>query len=342
MPLEALPGFRPLATHHCVTGSLRHIYVYNGHPLSEEMLLGLGAGVGFVYWQMKGQAPFLGGRANVGRPGEEGLEKTAGKRSGVRVASFQTGSAKKAEQAMLEMLAAGQPVMIQVDMGYLPYFHFPREYHFGGHVVVVAGYDAANRQALIADRDAVLHPVSLADLERARGSKHKPFPPQHTWYTFDFAAKRQPQLQEMRQAIREVTAGMLRPPIANLGVKGIATAAERVLEWPQIMDAEQLRAACFNVFIMIDATGGSGGGLFRYMYSRFLREIAQASGEARLQESADEFQRIGDQWQAVAGLLKSASQVDHATAALPEVSARLRELAGLEGAAWSRLERIAS
>ncbi len=48
MVLEPLPGFRPLATHHCITGSLRHVYVYNDHPLSEEMLLGLGAGVGFV------------------------------------------------------------------------------------------------------------------------------------------------------------------------------------------------------------------------------------------------------------------------------------------------------
>ena len=337
MALEALPGFRALTTHHCVTGSMRHIYVYNNHPTSEEMLLGLGAGVGFIYWHMKGQPPFLGGRANVGRPGEEGLERTAGRRTGVRVERFQTGNAKKAEQALLDMLGAGQPVMIQVDMGYLPYFHFPKEYHFGGHAVVVAGYDAATRQVLIADRDGELHPVSLADLARARGSKFKPFPPQHTWYTFDFSRKRQPQPDEIRQAIHQVTAGMLRPPIANLGVKGIAKAAERVLEWPQIMDEEQLRYTCFNAFIFIDATGGTGGGLFRYMYSRFLREAAALTGEGCLQESADEFQRVGDKWQAVAEMFKSTSQADQPAAALPEVSTRLRELADLEGRGWSRL-----
>ena len=27
--------------------------------------------------------------------------------------------------------------------------------------------------------------------------------------------------------------------------------------------------ACFNGFIFIDATGGSGGGIFRYMYGRY-------------------------------------------------------------------------
>ncbi|MEW6092990.1 MAG: BtrH N-terminal domain-containing protein, partial [Chloroflexota bacterium] len=92
MTLNPLQGFQPLKTHHCVTGSIRNVYEFHGYPISEDLLLGLGAGVGFVYWHMKGTLPFYGGRANVGRPGEEGLEKTAGRRTGVRVESFQTGS----------------------------------------------------------------------------------------------------------------------------------------------------------------------------------------------------------------------------------------------------------
>ncbi|MGD8240155.1 MAG: BtrH N-terminal domain-containing protein, partial [Armatimonadota bacterium] len=112
MPLKPLPGFRSLATHHCVTGSMRHVYEFHDHPPSEDLLLGLGAGVGFIYWHMKGMPPMLGGRANFERPGEEGLEKTAGKRTGVRVESFQTTSARKAEASLLEMLDAGEPVMV--------------------------------------------------------------------------------------------------------------------------------------------------------------------------------------------------------------------------------------
>jgi len=38
---------------------------------------------------------------------------------------------------------------------------------------------------------------------------------------------------------------MLEPPITNLGVKGIRKAAKRILKWPEIMDEEQLRYACF-------------------------------------------------------------------------------------------------
>jgi hypothetical protein len=176
MTLQPLKGFQALETHHCVTGSMRHIYEFHGYPVSEDVLLGLGAGVGFVYWHMKGTAPFFGGRANTGRPSEEGLEKTAGRRTGVRIESYCTGSARKAEKAVLDLLSAGEPVMVQLDMGFLPYFNFPKEYHFGGHAVVLAGYDPETQMVAVADRDGELHPVSLEALARARGSQFKPFP----------------------------------------------------------------------------------------------------------------------------------------------------------------------
>jgi len=340
MTLKPLPGFKSLTTHHCVTGSMRHIYVYNNHDISEDMLLGIGRGVGFVYWHQKGTPPFIGGRANVERPGEEGLVKTAGRRTGVHVESFHTSSARKAEKTLLEMLDAGQPVMVQVDMGFLPYFDLPEGYHFGGHVVVVCGYDPETRQVLIADRDEELHPVSLEDLEKARGSTFKPFPPRHKWYTFDFSGKRQPTAEEVCQAIAEQVRGMLEPPISNFGVKGIRKAAQRLLKWPDVMDEDALRGALFNAFVFIDAMGGTGGGIFRYMFSRFLREAAAITDDTRLLPVADEFQRIGDKWQAAAEMFKGASEADDPAAALPEISPLFLELADLEEAAWSQLREI--
>ena len=69
MTLKPLAGFKSLKTHHCITGSMRHVYAYNDHDISEEMLLGIGGGVGFIYWHMKGAPPIVGGRANFERPG---------------------------------------------------------------------------------------------------------------------------------------------------------------------------------------------------------------------------------------------------------------------------------
>src|SRR5512145_3428507 len=67
MSLKPLEGFKPLMTQHCITGSMRHVYLYNDFPVSEELLLGLGAGVGFIYWHQKGAPPFMGGRAGHGQ-----------------------------------------------------------------------------------------------------------------------------------------------------------------------------------------------------------------------------------------------------------------------------------
>lgn len=56
------------------------MYEYNGYSTSEDLMLGLGSDLGFIYWHMKDTFPFYGGRAKVGRVKEEGLEKTAGRR----------------------------------------------------------------------------------------------------------------------------------------------------------------------------------------------------------------------------------------------------------------------
>jgi hypothetical protein len=342
MTLQALEGFRSFQTHHCVTGSMRHIYAFNDHNVSEEMLLGLGAGVSFSYWHFKGQPPFLGGRGNTGAAGQEGLEKTAGRRTGVGVETFTTSSAKKAEAALLDLLAAGQPVMLTLDMGYLPYFDFGgQEYHFGGHVVVACGYDAGSGQVLVADRDG-LHPVPMATLAQARGSKHKPFPPGNQWYRFDFSKKRLPTAKEVWQAIAEQVQPMLAPPIANIGVKGIRKAAAAVPGWAGLMTADELRWALFNAYIFVSPVGGSGGGCFRTMLSRFLREAAAVTGEARLLDSAAEFERIADRWATLGEWFRQTSDAPQPAACLSEAAPQLDALAKQEEAAWQRLGEMSA
>ncbi|HSJ59507.1 MAG TPA: BtrH N-terminal domain-containing protein [Anaerolineae bacterium] len=334
MTLEALDGFTHLTTHHCVTGSMRHVYAHNGHDVSEEMLLGLGEGVSFSYWHFQGQPPFLGGR---GMP-KPSMEQLAGQRTGVEIGLHTTTSARKAHQAMLDALDSGQPLMIGCDMGFLPYFDFGgEEYHFGGHAVVVCGYDADTGTVLIADRDAELHPVPLADLERARASTFKPFPPKNLWYTFDFTRKRSPSAGEVREAVVAQARLMLEPPIRNIGVAGIHKAAGAVPRWPGKLNADEVRWALFNTYIFVSPEGGSGGGNFRYMFSRFLAEARELTGDSRLEESAEEFRQVGDDWEALGAWCRKASEADDPAAWLDEAGARLAALAAREEAAWRRV-----
>jgi hypothetical protein len=338
--LQPFPGFEPFAAHHCVSGSLRHVYEYHGYSISEDLLLGLGRGLGFVYFHIGDLDPFYGGRANVARPGEEGLEVTAGRRTGVVVEAHTTGSARKAQQELRALLEVGEPVVVYLDMGFLPYLLLPAGYHFGAHVVVVAGYDPAGGRVLVADRDPRLHPVEWDILEKARGSTHKPFPPLHKWLTCDFSQARPPSADEVREAIREVCRGMLEPPIANLGVRGIRKARVETRKWPTVLDPEALRRTCFQCAMFIDQRGGTGGGIFRFMYARFLVEAAAIVGEPRLGDMAPELRSIGDHWEKVAAGLARAAAAPDPAALLEDATGPMEEIAGREEGFWGKLAAV--
>jgi Domain of unknown function (DUF4872)/Butirosin biosynthesis protein H, N-terminal len=335
--LRPVEGFARYPTHHCVTGSMKRVYDYHGFPVSEDLLLGLGAGLGFVYFHIKGADPFYGGRANVARPGEEGLEKTAGRRTGVAVESHATSSARTAHATLRALLEADEPVLVYLDMGFLPYLKLPEGYHFGGHVVVVAGYDPGTGQVLVADRDEELHPVGWDTLEKARGSQHKPFPPRHAWYTFGFAAARPPTSAEVRASIGEVCDQMLAPAIANLGVSGIRKAIRETARWPQVLDADALRRTCRNVAMFIDRRGGTGGGIFRYMYARFLGEAAAITGEPRLADLGPQLTAIGDRWEEVAAAFDQAAQARAPAELLETATKPMHDIADREQDFWERL-----
>ncbi|MCJ7781675.1 MAG: BtrH N-terminal domain-containing protein [Acidimicrobiia bacterium] len=337
MTLQPFAGFETYSTHHCVTGSLKHIYDSHGYPISEDLLLGLGEGIGFVYFHIKGVDPFYGGRGNVARPGTEGLEKTIGRRTGVVVESHTTSSTRKAQQTLRELLDVAEPVLVYLDMGFLPYFDLPDDYHFGGHVVVVAGHDPNEGLVLIADRDEQLHPVEWEVLEEARGSKHKPFPPQHMWYTFDFEPAHPPTSGEVWEAIGGACDAMLRPPIANLGVKGIRKAITETLKWPQVLNQEALRRTCFNVAMFIDHRGGTGGGIFRYMYARFLKEAATITAEPRLADLSAKLTTIGDRWEDVATVFSQAAEATEPADLLDDATTPMNEIADLEQEFWETL-----
>ena len=158
---------------HCQTNSLAKIFHHAGHPLSEEMLLGLGAGQGFFFWHQKGAWPFIGGRSNV-----KNFFTDLGTRCGVIIESRSTSSIKKARESLVEKMGLREPVMLFGDMAYIPWFsHFPDDYHFGGHTFVICGFNWGDT-FLASDIDpgsggtkkGFYAPITIEQLEKARNS----------------------------------------------------------------------------------------------------------------------------------------------------------------------------
>ncbi|NTU62692.1 MAG: BtrH N-terminal domain-containing protein, partial [Chloroflexi bacterium] len=130
--IQPIAGFKALDGCHCVTSSFKKMCAFNGYDISEEMLFGLGAGLGFMYWQRRGALPFFGGR------GHNDFNQALAQRTGIQIVEHETSSRQKAERELLRMLDVGQPVCLYADMAFLTYMDLPEDAHFGGHLIVVA------------------------------------------------------------------------------------------------------------------------------------------------------------------------------------------------------------
>jgi hypothetical protein len=346
--IEPFPNCPALDGYHCQTNSLAKIYHHHGRPLSEEMLLGLGAGLGFMYWRMKGNpaagmpdSVFIGGRGNT-----KDFFADVGRRTGVSISVATTASARKAEEAFLAKLARREPAMLFGDMGFLPWFELPAEYHFGGHTFTVCGYDG-DKTALASDMDpkaaglkkGFYAQITLDRLRLARGSKHKPFPPRHAALDFSFSRYRAPGKKEIGEAVRQTARAMLEPPIKNFGVKGIRHTARELPKWPEYFAERDLRLNLFQIYIYVEI-GGTGGGSFRPMYARFLREAAGIAGDRRLQNAARSFEASGRLFTEIALLFKEADKVRDLPERLERAAANYERIAELEEQAFRELEKI--
>ena len=284
-------GYRHHPGHHCESAAARNVFAHAGIDLSEEMLFGLGEGLGFIYWFMKGKKvampfPFVGYRG--GKVVE--LISRASERLGITWRAVETKSADKAYRNVKQLLASGHPACIHVDMVYLPYMRLPEEAHFGGHSIALYGLDENAGTACVSDVLDEPQTVSLEDLRIARSSTHQPFPPKNRHLEFTFP-KSPPVLKGLVLGAIEANAtAMANPPISNLGLKGMLRFSAEIKKWPRMLSPENLLSGLVNAFVYIEV-GGTGGGAFRPMYARFLKEAHDLTGESRLLEAAQMYER---------------------------------------------------
>ncbi len=293
-------GLKQFSGKHCETSALKRVLDHHGLSLSEKMLLGLGGGVGFIYWYMKQMpSPFIGTRYGKGTDFPENICK----RIGADMTVFETSSPKKGYEELKTMLNQGEPVVVYGDMAYLPYFAVPEIAHFGGHVFVVFGLDEEKDEVYIYDRGTNPVTVSLSDLQKARGSKFPPFPPKHRLLNIQYPSQIAGLEAGIKESIQECCRSMLNPPIKNIGLAGIRKWAEIVVKWPEQFRGMNLFGALMNGFMYIEISG-TGGSAFRSMYAQFLEEASAVMNKPALNEGAQMMRQSATIWSEIAsGLL---------------------------------------
>jgi hypothetical protein len=274
-----LDGFHELGGLHCETSVVRKVLAYRGVHHSEETLLGLGGGIGFIYWWRKDMpAPLVGGRNG----GYKTFIATLAELVRQEMELVTTRSPRRAYEMLLAQLAAGTPAICYVDVFHLPYLHAGG--HFGGHAIVVYGVDEREGVALVSDRSARPLRLGLDDLQRARSSPHQPVPPHSRLLEIAVDPAREPGREDFLEAVRRCVTAMTRPPIANLGLRGFEVFRRAAAEWVADASPGDLVSLLGGVFLNIEIAG-TGGCAFRRMYRRFLAENAAALDHPDLPEA---------------------------------------------------------
>ncbi|SDH20552.1 BtrH N-terminal domain-containing protein [Pseudonocardia oroxyli] len=320
---------------HCETTTLGVLLRHAGLDLSEPMLFGLGAGLSFVYWDSARQAlPFLGGRVKP-----FALTRNLARRLGIGLRVAETTSARKAWEQVRSSIDDGVPVGLQLDSHDLEYFG--SRVHFAGHVVALYGYDAARAHLVDTAQQGGAVSTSLESLARARAARG-PMSARHRSFTVEVP----PDVDGGRLASAIVPAlsacaeDFLAPPIANLGGRGIRTAARRVPSWFDRVDdpGRDLPA----IATMMERAG-TGGALFRTLYRDFLTEcrglLDGEPGADLVERARDHFAEAARLWTSVAGLVEEAGTTG-SPAPLAAASRLLEDIATIETSAMTTLRSL--
>ncbi|MHA1302937.1 MAG: BtrH N-terminal domain-containing protein [Candidatus Heimdallarchaeaceae archaeon] len=299
-----LEKFKHMPGKNCQLSALGKVLAYYNINLSEEMLLGIASGLGFIYWDMKFMpCPFVGG---LNGKNITLFENSLNNLGGTATLLKRTTSKRVSYKQVKETLLTGQPFISFVDMAFLPYFFredapYPNDEigHFGGHTIVIYGLDEKTNTIFVSDRFAKPTKLTIDQFMDAHSSTFPPFPAKNRKVVIS-PPKEFPDLKSaIIKAIRDNAEVMLNPPITNLGLKGMLKFKKMVgKKWPNFT-TEKLMLTLFNSFIY-NATGGTGGAMFRRMYTRFLEEAYDIVQREELQKAADIYHHATQIWDEIA------------------------------------------
>jgi hypothetical protein len=316
-----VPGYSHRPGNHCGSTALRNLVAFHGVEISEEMALGLGAGVSFYVVPMDGQSPSRFTNGRVANLEEQFLELT-----GLNLQFKTFPDPESSWEAARASVDAGWPALLLSDIYYLD--HYGSSAHFPGHAVVLAGYD--DEHAYLSDTAFTeLQQTRLENLAQARHGTHPVLPLNGQMLVVGDA-----ELGDLRAAAPAAIARnahqMLEPALGEYeGLPGLRRFADEVGQWPEVLpDWQWCARFCYQVI----ERRGTGGGNFRLMYSRFLAECGR--------EEADIAADAAALWTELAGTLLKASESDQPDRALwAQVGRQAQRILETEERLWPALAK---
>jgi hypothetical protein len=241
--------------------------------------------------------PFIGGRSKP-----EGITTAFAQALKLPVKFSQTTSPRLAWKSLVLALEKNQPVALKVDSFYLDYFS--SRVHFAGHYLAVYGYDDTHVYVADTRQQGPLAKTTLTSLASARDAGGP-----MASHNLSFSLEKPRALPDLAsclpRAIQQNAAAMLHAPIRNVGCAGILKMSEMVLGW---LSRSKNPEKDFSLCAVLMERGGTGGGLFRNLYSAFLKEAGEITRKDLYLKAAADYAVVAGKWTQAAGLIKTAGK----------------------------------
>ncbi|MFX1506778.1 MAG: BtrH N-terminal domain-containing protein [Promethearchaeota archaeon] len=279
---------------HCESTTLRNLIVHEEIEITEPMVFGLDCTFGFTFFNnSQGESAedlfsrefplFIGGKQ-----GSIVKDSMACRVLGLNIGIETFTSPEIAWDASKKWIVQNIPLGLQVDMGFLSYFDWPEEMHFGGHYVTLTGYDEVRNLAFLYDTEFDdVQEVPIDDLKKARGSKfgerflHPHNRQVHIVKRPD--GKKPPFARAVKLALQQVAHQVIAPSTNFHGIPAQRLFMESIPTWPKILNGNMktpysnkaISRAAFTlemIYGLIEEMG-TGGALFRNLYSAYLKEL---------------------------------------------------------------------
>ena len=336
-PSTIIPNFKHQTGVHCTSSALRNVLEFHGVKMSEAMVFGLGLGMNLGYLKIPGMEPFFGGR-------NKDFVKDFCAKLKIGLNEYTSKNPETGWNRLKERLESNLPSVINIDMGYLPYQDLANDFHFGGHTIAVCGYSSENNSVFVTDTHfSEIIEVSVDDLTKGRSSKKDRFmAPNNLIFEFIFPD----QISQVKDIIETVihqtgsnllsrSNRVLKLMGIHAGTEGITVFSKHLDKWIKLSE-EKFKSRCIQQSGFIgtkESNYGTGGGLFRYLFSEFLDEAATQIQSESLKELSDYYHILGRKWELIAVLFEeigSHSKLEERKITINKIKAGLAEIKALE------------
>lgn len=314
-----------------VLNALNQLGRCSGDLCTEEMLFGLGGGLGVAYFlfDLHGYHPiFVGTRYHASEAETPVFVMQMCEAWGATTELKHSSTSSAATKSLTKLLDDGFTPIIWVDVIKLPYMFLSGRPHMY-HTVVV--YERDGDEFVVGDLGESVFRLSVEELEDVRVSHY--VPKFRSLTITDAPAKPDPR-EMVSQRIALMCGQMIEGlGIANFGLEAFKKWAEMLTNtknkkgWPQsFAEGPALHRALGSLYGQIEMRG-NGGSAFRGMYADFLVQAAGVLKKPALKKVADQFREAEASWHnvALAALPDSIPVLKETRAALERRATLLRK-----------------